>query len=74
MNMKGKLSEEKIFIGCHATFHVDDGHLKTQIETHSHDDVIKLSIRLAELSQNNIFKCYPSFYPPKKNILKISIT
>ena len=64
MNMKGKLSEEKIFIGCHATFHVDDGHLKTQIETHSHDDVIKLSIRLAELSQNNIFKCYPSFYLP----------
>ena len=40
MNMKGKHSEEKIFIGCHATFHVDDGHLKTKIETHSHDDII----------------------------------
>ena len=73
MSIKGKLSEEKIFIGFHTTFHVDDGQLKTQIETHSHD-VIKLSLRLGELSQNNIFKCYPSFYLPKKNILKISLT
>ena len=58
MNTKGKLSEDKIIIECHATFHVDDGHLKTLIETHSHDDVIEFSIRLAELSQNNIFDTF----------------
>ena len=62
MNTKGKRSGDKIIIECHVTFHVDDGHFKTQIETHSHDDVIKLSIRLAELSQNNIFHIFGPYF------------
>ena len=41
---------------------MDDGHLKTQIETHSHDDVIQLSIRIAELSRNNILILFGPFF------------